>query len=72
MADQYPKSYDELVEENAALRGTVARLEQSVSTLQSTVIARDSDIAQLRKPRAAPRRLDPDATDAFRRPVYRR
>jgi mannose-1-phosphate guanylyltransferase len=69
MADQYPKSYDELVEENAALRATVERLERSVSSLQSTVIARDSDIAQLRKPKAAPRRLDPDATDAFQRPA---
>jgi hypothetical protein len=69
MADQYPKSYDELVEENAAQRVTIARLEQSVSTLQSTVIGRDSDIAQLRKPKTPPRVLDPNAKDAFQRPA---
>lgn len=72
MTDKYPKTYDDLATENEALRATVARLEQSVSTLQSTVIARDSDISRLRKPKPAPRVLEPNATDAFRRPAYRR
>lgn len=69
MADQYPKTYDELVTENAALRATVDRLESSIGSLQSTVIARDAEIMRLRKPKAPPRVLDPDAEDAFQRPA---
>jgi predicted nucleic acid-binding Zn-ribbon protein len=72
MADKYPKSYDELLAENETLQATVARLESSVASLQSAVIARDSDIERLRKPKAPPRVLDKNATDAFQRPAYRR
>lgn len=72
MVDKYPKSYDELVAENEALLATVARLESLVSSLQTTVVAQDSDIARLRKPKAPPRVLDKNATDAFQRPAYRR
>lgn len=72
MADPYPKTYEDLVTENAALRATASRLETSIGSLQSTVIARETEIAGLRKPRPAPRKLDPDATDKFRRPAYSR
>ena len=69
MPDPYPKSYDELVAENEILRADVARLEQSASSLQSSIVARDSEISQLRRPKPAPRVLDPDAEDSFQRPA---
>lgn len=69
MADPYPKSYEELIGENATLRAAVSRLEASIGSLQSTVIARDTEIANLRMPRPAPRKLDPGATDKFSRPA---
>lgn len=72
MADDYPKSYEELATENATLRATVSRLETSLGSMQSAVVSRDAEIARLRKPRPAPRKLDPDATDKFRRPAYSR
>lgn len=70
MADEYPKPYSELVAENATLRAAVSRLETSLGSLQSTMIARDSEIARLRKPRPAPQKLDVNAADKFRRPAY--
>lgn len=72
MTDPYPKTYDELVKENAELRSEVSSLQSSVGSLQSTVVARDSDIAGLRRPKAAPRVLSPDAPDKFRRPAFQR
>lgn len=70
MADPYPKPYEELVAENATLRAAISRLETSIGSLQSTVIARETEIANLRMPRPAPRKLDPAATDKFRRPAF--
>lgn len=64
-----PPTYAELVAENAALRGDVGRLQTSVGSLQSTVIARETEIAQLRNPRAPARVLSADATDKFSRPA---
>jgi cell division protein FtsB len=79
MADQYPKSYDELVAanaklvaDNAALRADIARLQSSIASLQSTVVARDSEIARLRRPKVPPRVLDKTAKDKFARPAILR
>lgn len=69
MADPYPKSREELEAENVALRADVYRLQASVASLQSTVIARETEIGRLRKPKPKPRVLDPDAADAFQRPA---
>lgn len=71
-ADRYPKSYDELVAENATLTADVARLQTSLGSAQAAVVARDAEIAGLRKPKAPPRVLDKGAKDAFRRPAYPR
>lgn len=66
----YPKSYDELMAENATLRAQVESLRSSVGSLQSIVVARDTEISGLRKPKAKPRVLDAAATDKFRRPAH--
>lgn len=70
MADRYPRPSDELAAENEALRAEVASLLSSVGSLQAAVVARDAEIAGLRRPKPRPRALDPAATDAFRRPAY--
>ncbi len=69
MADYYPKSFDEVVAENTALRAMIAQLEQRVSSLRSDVVSRDSDIERLRKPKWKPRALDANAEDSFQRPA---
>lgn len=70
MADLYPKSYDDLLAENVELRARVAGLQASVGSLQSTVVARDTEISGLRRPKPRPRVLDAAATDKFRRPAH--
>lgn len=72
MADRYPKALDDATTENTALRADVARLQASVASLQATLIQRDTEIANLRRPKATPRALDPQARDRFRRPAYHR
>lgn len=69
MADQYPKSLEELNAELAERNADVARLSNSVANLQSIIVQRDTEITRLRKPKAEPRILDPRAKDKFQRPA---
>lgn len=68
MADQYPKSYDELLAENVTLRAAAASMQDSIGSLQATIVRQDADLAKLRKPATRTRVLDPKAKDAFQRP----
>ena len=70
MSDPYPKSREELEQQNAELLAMVARLQASLGSAQSTIIARDAEIMQLRNPRPKPRVLDPAAEDSFQRPAF--
>jgi hypothetical protein len=66
--DRYPKAREELEVENRELRVAVARLQASVGSLQATIIARETEISNLRHPKPAPRLLDKTAQDKFERP----
>lgn len=68
MADQYPKSYDELLAENVTLRAAAASMQDSIGSLQALIVRQDADLANLRKPASRTRVLDPKAKDAFQRP----
>lgn len=68
MADAYPKSYDELLAENVTLRAAVTSMQNSIGSLQATIVRQDADLAKLRKPAIRTRVLDPKAKDAFQRP----
>jgi hypothetical protein len=70
--DRYPKAREELEVENRELRAAVARLQASVGSLQATIIARETEIGNLRHPKPAPRVLDKNAKDKFDRPAYSR
>ena len=71
MPDLYPKSREELLDENKRLLAKIVELEAAAAALQRSVTARDGEIAVLRR-RKPPHKLDPKATDAFRRPAYSR
>lgn len=60
-----PPTYDEQEAEIIVLRATVARLSGEVAK-------RDEQIASLRKTPKVGLKLDPKATDRFRRPVGKR
>ena len=68
MADRYPKSMEELTAENERLRATVAHLQRSVGTLQSTLVAREAELARALRPKREPRVLDKNSLDSFQRP----
>jgi cell division septum initiation protein DivIVA len=68
--DRYPKAREELEVENRELRAAVARLQSSVGSLQATIIARETEIANLRRPKKSPHLLDKNAKDKFDRPAY--
>jgi hypothetical protein len=68
MPDPYPKSYDELLAENVTLRAAAASMQDSIGSLQATIVRQDADLAALRNPKRSPRVLDPKAKDAFQRP----
>lgn len=57
-----PPTYEELEAEVAVLRATVARLSGELGK-------RNEEIAGLRKAPRASLKLDPKATDRFRRPI---
>ena len=70
MADPYPKSYEEMVADNARLRAEVQRLQSSLGSSQAAVVARDAEIFRLKKPRVPTRTLSTDAVDVFERPAF--
>lgn len=67
MADPYPKSYDELLAENAQLRQRVAGLEAFSKSQEQQLLAKGQEVDHLRS-RKPVRVLDPKAVDAFLRP----
>lgn len=68
MTEQRPPSYEELVEQNAALVANNARLRSSLGSLQAEIVRKDAELARALRPKASPRKLDPAAKDSFARP----
>lgn len=68
MSDRYPKSIEELTAENEQLRAAVTQLQRSVGTLQSTLVARDAELARALRPKRVARVLDKNSPDSFSRP----
>lgn len=67
MADQYPKSREELLVENDQLRQKIAGLETFSRSQEQELAAKDRTIEVLKR-RTPPRVLDPGAGDRFQRP----
>lgn len=68
MIDERPPSYEELVEQNAALVADNVRLRSTIGSMQSESIRKDAEIARLGRPKKEPRKMDPNAKDSFARP----
>lgn len=63
-----PPTYEELAAAFAGVTADNERLRSTISTLQSTIIRKDAEIARATKPKREPRKLDPNAKDRFARP----